>query len=60
MAKVLAGGAEATVLNLLKKNFTKVYHMKPPSSRKDSSEKFVVAMGFKGASSAPEEPVERE
>ncbi|MGR3723674.1 RlmE family RNA methyltransferase [Abyssibius alkaniclasticus] len=60
VAKVLAGGAEATVLNLLKKNFTKVYHMKPPSSRKDSSEKFVVAMGFKGASSAPEEPVERE
>ena len=60
VAKVLAGGAEATVLNLLKKNFTKVYHMKPPSSRKDSSEKFVVAMGFKGASPAPEEPVERE
>ncbi|MEX0970117.1 MAG: RlmE family RNA methyltransferase [Paracoccaceae bacterium] len=58
VAKVLAGGADASVLNLMKKNFTKVYHMKPPSSRKDSSEKFVVAMGFKGGSSAPDQPVE--
>lgn len=48
VAKVLAGGAELSVLNLLKDNFTKVTHMKPPSSRKDSSEKFVVATGFRG------------
>ena len=32
---------------LLKKNFTKVANVKPPASRADSSEKFVVAMGFK-------------
>lgn len=50
VAKVLAGGAEEELLLLLKKNFTKVAHVKPPSSRKDSSEKFVVATGFKGIS----------
>ncbi len=48
VAKVLAGGAEQDVLLMLKKNFKKVVHVKPPSSRKDSSEKFVVATGFKG------------
>ncbi|HSF90703.1 MAG TPA: RlmE family RNA methyltransferase [Paracoccaceae bacterium] len=48
VAKVLAGGAEQDMLNLLKKNFDKTYHMKPPSSRADSSEKFVVATGYRG------------
>lgn len=48
VAKVLAGGAEETMLLMLKKNFTKTVHFKPPASRKDSSEKFVVATGFKG------------
>ena len=48
VAKVLAGGAENELQNILKKNFTKVYHMKPPASRSDSSEKFVVATGFRG------------
>jgi 23S rRNA (uridine2552-2'-O)-methyltransferase len=48
VAKVLAGGAEADVMTMLRANFTKVMHVKPPSSRKDSSEKFVVATGFKG------------
>lgn len=48
VAKVLAGGAEQELLLLLKQNFTKTVHMKPPSSRKDSSEKFVIATGFKG------------
>jgi 23S rRNA (uridine2552-2'-O)-methyltransferase len=33
---------------MLKQNFTKVANVKPPASRKDSSEKFVVAMGFRG------------
>ncbi|MEM8751461.1 MAG: RlmE family RNA methyltransferase [Pseudomonadota bacterium] len=50
VAKVLAGGAEGDLQRELKKNFAKVAHMKPPSSRKDSSEKFVVALGFRGAS----------
>ena len=47
VAKVLAGGAEVGMQTLLKKNFTKVANVKPPASRADSSEKFVVAMGFK-------------
>ncbi len=48
VAKVLAGGAEIGMQNLLKKNFRKVANVKPAASRSDSSEKFVVAMGFKG------------
>ncbi len=50
VAKVLAGGAEGELQKLLKQKFTKVMNMKPPSSRSDSSEKFVVAMGFRGDS----------
>ncbi len=48
VAKVLAGGAEGELQKLLKLKFTKVYNMKPPASRSDSSEKFVVATGFRG------------
>ncbi|SEB67279.1 RlmE family RNA methyltransferase [Rhodobacter sp. 24-YEA-8] len=48
VAKVLAGGAENQMQAELKRNFTKVANVKPPSSRKDSSEKFVIAMGFRG------------
>ncbi len=48
VSKVLAGGAEADLVALLKQNFDKVAHVKPPASRSDSSEKFVVATGFKG------------
>ena len=47
VAKVLAGGAESDLQNLLKQKFTKVHNVKPPSSRSESSEKFVVAMGFR-------------
>ena len=48
VAKVLAGGAEGSLQQLLKQRFTKVMNVKPPASRSDSSEKFVVATGFKG------------
>ena len=48
VAKVLAGGAEKELQATLKRNFTKVANVKPPASRKDSSEKFVVAQGFRG------------
>ena len=48
VAKVLAGGAESDLQTLLKQKFTRVYNVKPPSSRSDSSEKFVVALGFRG------------
>ena len=51
VAKVLAGGAETELNKLLRMNFTKVAHVKPPASRSDSSEKFVVATGFKGRQS---------
>ena len=56
VAKVLAGGAENEMNALLKRNFKKVANVKPPASRSDSSEKFVVAMGFRGrkAEDAPE------
>ncbi|WP_136635674.1 RlmE family RNA methyltransferase [Pseudooceanicola onchidii] len=48
VAKVLAGGAEGELQKLLKQKFDKVANFKPPSSRKDSSEKFVVATGYRG------------
>jgi 23S rRNA (uridine2552-2'-O)-methyltransferase len=47
VAKVLAGGAEGELQKLLKQKFTKVANVKPPSSRSDSSEKFVIATGFR-------------
>jgi 23S rRNA (uridine2552-2'-O)-methyltransferase len=49
VAKVLAGGTDADLLALLKRHFTSVKHAKPPASRKDSSEWYVIAQGFKGA-----------
>lgn len=48
VAKVLAGGAEGELQKLLKQKFTSVANVKPPASRSDSSEKFVVATGFRG------------
>jgi len=48
VAKVLAGGAESGLQALLKKKFESVANVKPPASRSDSSEKFVVALGFRG------------
>jgi 23S rRNA (uridine2552-2'-O)-methyltransferase len=50
IAKVLAGGADAALVAALKRNFVSVKHAKPPASRKDSSEWYVVAQGFKGLS----------
>ena len=46
VAKVLAGGAERNLQTSLKNNFKKVVNFKPKSSRSDSSEKYVVALGF--------------
>ena len=48
VAKVLAGGAEGDLQKILKQKFLKVANVKPPSSRSNSSEKFVVATGFRG------------
>ena len=49
VAKVLAGGTDAALLALLKRHFSAVKHAKPPASRKDSSEWYVIAQGFKAA-----------
>ena len=49
VAKVLAGGADSELVAELKRSFSSVKHAKPPASRKDSSEWYVVAQGFKGA-----------
>ncbi len=48
VAKVLAGGADNQLVAEMKRHFTSVKHAKPPASRKDSSEWYVVAQGFKG------------
>ncbi len=47
VVKVLQGGTEKDLLGLLKKHFAKVVHFKPPASRSDSAEMYVVALGFR-------------
>jgi len=47
VAKVFQGGAEKTMLERLKRRFAAVRHAKPPASRKESSELYVVATGFR-------------
>jgi 23S rRNA (uridine2552-2'-O)-methyltransferase len=59
VAKVLAGGGDGALTAMLKQQFQTVKHVKPPASRKGSSEWYVVAQGFKAPESekaAPEEP----
>lgn len=46
VAKVLQGGTDNVLLASLKTHFTKVHHVKPPSSRKESREVYMVALGF--------------
>ncbi len=48
LAKVFQSGADATLQNELKRNFATVRHVKPAASRQDSSERYVLAMGFRG------------
>jgi len=50
VCKVLQGGTEAALLKEMKRLFTKVRHAKPPASRPESAELYVVAQGFRGAS----------
>jgi 23S rRNA (uridine2552-2'-O)-methyltransferase len=49
LAKVFQGGADADLLAQLKRDFTTVKHVKPAASRQDSSERYVMAIGFRGA-----------
>lgn len=60
VAKVLAGGAEGELQKLLKKRFKSVANVKPGASRSDSSEKFVVARGFRRAEMEAEQSEEEE
>lgn len=48
LCKVFQGGTERELLDLLKQNFAVVRHVKPPASRADSAELYVLATGFKG------------
>lgn len=48
VAKVFQGGTERDLLNALKRDYATVRHAKPPASRKDSAEMYVVAQGFRG------------
>jgi 23S rRNA (uridine2552-2'-O)-methyltransferase len=52
VAKLFQGGAERDMLNRLKLRFRTVRHAKPPASRKDSKEMYVVATGFRPVSSS--------
>ena len=49
IAKVFQSGADADLLAQLKRDFQTVRHVKPASSRQDSSERYVLATGFRGA-----------
>jgi 23S rRNA (uridine2552-2'-O)-methyltransferase len=48
LAKVFQSGADAELLAQLKRDFSSVRHVKPVSSRQDSSERYVLATGFRG------------
>ena len=48
LAKVFQSGADAELLAQLKRDFASVRHVKPASSRQDSSERYVLATGFRG------------
>jgi 23S rRNA (uridine2552-2'-O)-methyltransferase len=53
VAKVFQSGADAELLAQLKRDFSSVRHVKPASSRQDSSERYVLAMGFRGVQGRP-------
>lgn len=50
VAKVFQGGTEHQLLGELKRHFTKTFHAKPPASRSDSAETYLIATGFRGRS----------
>jgi 23S rRNA (uridine2552-2'-O)-methyltransferase len=58
LAKTFQGGAEGTLLTMLKQNFATVHHVKPPSSRGESVELFMLAKGFKGRKPAATDAAE--
>jgi 23S rRNA (uridine2552-2'-O)-methyltransferase len=54
LCKVLQGGTEAALLAELKRDFASVKHVKPPASRTDSAELYLLARGFRGGEPAIE------
>jgi 23S rRNA (uridine2552-2'-O)-methyltransferase len=48
LAKTFQGGTEATLLDRLKRGFRSVHHVKPPASRGESVELYLLAKDFKG------------
>jgi 23S rRNA (uridine2552-2'-O)-methyltransferase len=48
LAKTFQGGTEGDLLTVLKRNFRSVHHVKPPASRDESVELYILAKGFKG------------
>jgi 23S rRNA (uridine2552-2'-O)-methyltransferase len=55
LAKTFQSGADAELMAQLKRDFATVRHVKPAASRQDSSERYVLAMGFRGAPAAESE-----
>jgi 23S rRNA (uridine2552-2'-O)-methyltransferase len=55
LCKVLQGGTEARLLSVLKRDFASVRHIKPPASRAESAELYLLATGFRGCSSGMKE-----
>jgi len=53
LSKTFQGGTENDLLDLLKRNFTNVHHVKPPASRDESVELYILARGFKGRAEQP-------
>ena len=54
VAKLFQGGAERELLTRLKGDFAEVKHVKPEASRAESAELYVVALGFRATTAAPE------
>ncbi|MGB3042908.1 MAG: RlmE family RNA methyltransferase [Xanthobacteraceae bacterium] len=48
IAKVFQSGADAELLAQVKRDFATVRHVKPAASRQDSSERYLLATGFRG------------
>ncbi len=53
LCKVLQGGTEAALLAELKRDFASVKHVKPPASRSDSAELYLLARGFRARETSP-------
>src|SRR5580700_11568406 len=60
VAKVFQSGADAALMAQLKRDFATVKHVKPASSRKDSSERYVLAMGFRAAAAERRDVTEHQ